>query len=369
MEAVGRLAGGIAHDFNNLLTVINGYSDVAAGMLRPGDPLREMNDQIRKAGDRAATLTRQLLAFSRKQVLVPSVIDLNVLLKEMERMLGRLIGEDIDLKFLAEPDLWKIKVDPGQMEQVVMNLVVNSRDAMPDGGTLIVETKNVKLDTLYSSSHPDLPTGEYVMLAVSDSGCGMDEGTKARIFEPFFTTKGERGTGLGLATVFGIVKRSGGGVNVYSEVRIGTTFKIYIPREKEPGRASSKVFGKPRHGTETILLVEDEDGVRTLARLVLQRFGYTVLDARNGGEALLLCGQQQGDIHLMITDVVMPKMSGRELVERFHAARPGTKVLYTSGYTAGAIEEKGVLEPGTEFLQKPFSFADLTQKVRSVLDS
>ena len=371
MEAVGRLAGGIAHDFNNLLTVINGYSGFAFEMLKAGDPLHEMIDQIRKAGDRAATLTRQLLAFSRKQVLVLSVLDLNSLLKDMQRMLERLIGEDIDLVFTTAPDLWKIKFDPGQIEQVVMNLLVNARDAMPGGGKIIVETKNARLDAGYCNSHPDLPSGDYVMLAVSDTGCGMDEATKARIFEPFFSTKGEKGTGLGLATVFGIVKQSGGGINVYSEVGIGTTFRIYFPREKEPGRTRSQIIssGRPRRGNETILLVEDEEAVRTLSRMVLKNLGYTVLEARGGGEALLSCQQHEGPIHLVITDVVMPKMSGRQVVEHIRRMRPDVKTLYMSGYTDDAIAHHQIAESGVPFLAKPFSPDALTAKVREVLDA
>jgi len=370
MDAVGRLAGGIAHDFNNLLTVINGYSEIATGILHAGDPLYEMIDQIRKAGERAASLTRQLLAFSRKQILVPTIVDLNSLLKEQGRMLGRLIGEHIDLKFRTDPDLWRIKVDPGQMEQVVLNLVVNSRDAMVDGGKLIVETKNVQLDAAVGRSHLEIGAGQYVMLAISDTGCGMDAATQALIFEPFFSTKGEKGTGLGLATVFGIVKQSGGGISVYSEVSIGTTIKIYLPRALEDAGAGNPISlsGKPQQGSETILFVEDEEGVRKLGSFVLKSLGYSVLSAGNGGEALMLGKQHEGEIHLLITDVVMPKMNGRQLAEQLLPLRPQVKVLYTSGYTDDVIAHHQIVDSGVPFLAKPFTANTLACKVREVLD-
>ncbi len=371
MEAVGRLAGGVAHDFNNLLTVITGYSELVLGQLRAADPLHGFVEQIRQAGDRAAGLTRQLLAFSRKQVLMPATLDLNFLMKEMEKMLHRLIGEDIDLLVNPHVPLWPIKADPGQVEQVLMNLVVNARDAMPQGGKLTIETGNVVLDASYVGRHPEVQPGEYVLLAVSDTGCGMDAATQARIFEPFFTTKGDKGTGLGLATVYGIVKQSGGSIDVYSELGVGTAFKIYLPHDREQ-RAESKSspgLKATTRGTETVLLAEDEPGVRSLAKFVLESNGYMVLEAKNGGEALLLCEQYEGPIHMLVTDVVMPQLSGPKLAERLLALRPKMKVLYLSGYTDDAIVHHGVLNSGTPFLQKPFTPASLALKVREVLDS
>ena len=372
MEAIGRLAGGIAHDFNNLLTVINGYSEILIGNFHAGDPLHEFVQQIRKAGERAASLTRQLLTFSRRQMIVPVVVDLGSLLFEMERMLSRLIGEDIELKIVTRPDLWKVKVDPGQMEQVIMNLVVNARDAMPQGGKLTIETANVNLDAHAAMPQPEVRPGAYVLLAVSDSGCGMDEATKSRIFEPFFTTKSpEKGTGLGLATVYGIVKQSDGRINVYSEPGIGTTFKIHLPRAFEEGSPSKSQLSAPvqYRGTETVLLVEDEDGVRTLTRLVLEKNGYKVIEARSGAEGLLLCQHHPGTIHIMVTDVVMPNMSGRTLAQHLAIVRPDMRVLYLSGYTDEAIVRHGVIDPDTPFLQKPFTTESLARKVREVLDA
>lgn len=371
MEAIGTLAGGVAHDFNNLLTVIVGYSEVYLGTLRPGDPLRMPLTEIKKAGDRATGLTRQLLAFSRKQVLQPAVLDLNTILADMAKMLNRLIGEDIALTILPSPDLWRVKADPGQMEQVMMNIVINARDAMPLGGKLLLETKNVVIDEGYLQTHTQLLAGQYVLLAITDTGTGMDAATKARIFEPFFTTKGPtKGTGLGLATVYGIVKQSGGQIEVYSEVGQGTTFKIYLPRDKSGEAANSvaRVFTPLRGGSETILLVEDEEGIRTLAKAVLQRYGYTVIEARNGGEAFMFCEAHAKPIALLLTDVVMPNMSGRQLSERLVAFQPDMKTLYMSGYTDDAIVQHGVLDPGTPFLQKPFSPEILARKVREILD-
>jgi len=371
MEAIGRLAGGVAHDFNNLLTVISGYSEILIDNFRPGDPLRGFTDQIRKAGERAAALTRQLLAFSRKQVLLASVLDLNSLLREMETMLSRLIGEDVEFTFIPDSALWRVKVDLSQMEQVVMNLVVNARDAMPRGGKLKIETANVELDATYASHQLETRPGQYIRLSISDTGCGMDEQVRARIFEPFFTTKGpDKGTGLGLATVYGIVKQSGGGIEVWSEPGAGTTFNIYLPRAGEE-LSKSKIFGSyvaPRRGVETILLVEDEDGVRALARVILEKHGYDVLEARNGGEAIFTCQRHAGPIHLMVTDVVMPNMGGRELAEHLASVRPDMKVLYLSGYTDEAVIEHGVIDGSMHFLQKPFTSNALARKVRSVLD-
>ncbi len=371
MEAVGKLAGGVAHDFNNLLTVIMGYSEIYLSSLRPEDPLRVPLAEIRKAGERATGLTRQLLAFSRKQVLQPVVLDLNGILAEMEKMLRRLIGEDIALNVLFGKDLWHVKADPGQMEQVLMNIVVNARDAMPLGGKLLLETNNIELDEDYTQAHTYAQPGDYVLLAISDTGHGMDAATKARIFEPFFTTKGPtKGTGLGLATVYGIVKQSGGCIEVYSEVGHGTTFKIYLPRDRS-GNATASVSRKTqavRGGSETILLVEDEEGIRTLAKTVLQRYGYTVIEAKNGGEALLFCENYTKPIALLVTDVVMPNLSGRQLAERLATRQPNMKVLYMSGYTDDAIVHHGILESGIPFLQKPFATDALARIVREVLD-
>ena len=370
MEAVGNLAGGIAHDFNNLLTVIMGYSDVVFDRLPAGDPLRSFVDEVRKSGARAASLTRQLLAFSRKQILVPEVLDLNVLLIEMEKMLTRLIGEDIDLNFVPAASLWKVKVDHGQMEQVIMNLIVNARDAMPQGGKLTIETANVELDETYINLHRYAQPGPYVAVCVSDTGCGMEEATRLRIFEPFFTTKGpEKGTGLGLSTVYGIVKQSNGYIEVYSELGKGSTFKVYLPRVGEalPKKKSLSVELAPRRGAETVLLVEDETGVRTLIRLLLEKEGYSVIEARNGCDALLLSQQHAGPIQLMVTDVVMPEMSGPQIAKQLTAFRPDMKVLFLSGYTDDAIVRHGILDDGVPFLQKPFTKGGLLRKVREVL--
>jgi two-component system cell cycle sensor histidine kinase/response regulator CckA len=373
MEAVGRLAGGIAHDFNNLLTVITGFSEILLYRhLDDGDPLRQPIEEIQKAGQRAASLTRQLMAFSRRQVLQLKVLNLNATVADMDKMLQRLISEDIDLVTVLDPELGPVKADPGQIEQVVVNLVVNARDAMPQGGQLTIETANVELDEAYAHQHVSVQSGPYVMLAVSDTGIGMDEEIQSHIFEPFFTTKEfGQGTGLGLSTVYGIVKQSGGYIWVYSESGQGTTFKIYLPRveeDVEPLKPSAAPTKLPQ-GSETILVVEDDQGVRTLAREVLEMDGYTVLEARHGGEALLICEQHGGPIHLMVTDVVMPQMSGRELAERLEPLHPEMKVLYMSGYTDRAIVRHCVLEPGMAFLQKPFRPGALARQVRQVLDA
>lgn len=374
MEAVGRLAGGVAHDFNNMLVIINGYSEILLRRhVAAHDPIRKYIEEIHQAGERAAGLTRQLLAFSRKQLLQPELLDINEIITELEKMLLRLIGEDIELITQLRPGLGQIKADPGQMEQIVMNLVINARDAMPNGGTLIIETANVELDETYTRQHVEVTPGSYVMLAVSDNGVGMDAATQAHIFEPFFTTKGVgQGTGLGLATVFGIVKQSGGAIWVYSELGQGTAFKIYLPRVDEPVSvpeiqpAPVELSGGP----ETILLVEDEASVRVLARRILEMNGYTVLDASNGNEALQLCAQETGPIHMLVTDVVMPGgLNGRELAERLQSLRPGLKTLYMSGYTDDAIVHHGVLGSEMHFMQKPFSPRALAQKVRQILDA
>jgi PAS domain S-box-containing protein len=372
MEAVGKLAGGVAHDFNNLLTAITGHSEMCLRHLTPDNSLHRHIDQIKKAGDRAAALTRQLLAFSRKQILQPAVIDLNHIVVELSKMLKRLIGEDIDLLMGLEADLGKIKADPNQLEQVLMNLCVNARDAMPKGGKLTIETSNVQLGEEFVSRHIAVSPGDYIMLAVSDTGCGMDELTQARIFEPFFTTKEVgKGTGLGLATVYGIVKQSGGSVWVYSEVGQGTAFKLYFPRVSERVQKVKPIAGDSEllTGEETVLLVEDEEVVREMAMEILQECGYRVLQAKNGDEALELAQQHRDEIHLMLTDVVMPRMSGRELTEQLTVLRPDIKVLYMSGYTDDAIVQHGVLEEGTAFIGKPFSMEALARKVRETLDA
>ncbi|HEU5260212.1 MAG TPA: response regulator [Gemmatimonadales bacterium] len=372
MEAVGRLAGGIAHDFNNLLTVITSYSDLLLEDLGRDDPKRDDVEQVRKAAEGAASLTRQLLAFSRQQVLEPRVVDLNVVVGGLRKMLQRVIGEDVEFATTLAPDLRAVRADVGQLEQVLMNLAVNARDAMPTGGKLTIETANVELDTDYTRKHHPAAAGHFVMLAVSDTGVGMDEATKARIFEPFFTTKGPgKGTGLGLATVYGIVKQSGGFVWVYSEPGHGTSFKIYLPRLDEPvdqGATSPAAAGVPR-GTETVLVVEDAAAVRAVTRQVLERQGYTILEAPNGAAALHLAATHHGPIHLLLTDVVMPALSGRPLAERLTQLRPETRVLYTSGYTDDSIVRHGILEPGIAYLQKPFTPASLARKVRDVLDT
>ena len=371
IEAIGSLAGGIAHDFNNLLAVILSYTGFALEDLHEGDPLRDDLQVVKKAGESAVALTRQLLAFSRKQVLQPEPLDLNQIMAGLDKMLRRILGEDIDLVQRFTPELGLTMADPGQIEQVIMNLVVNARDAMPEGGKLMIEFANVELDEEYAASHVAVKPGPYVRCTVSDTGCGMEEQTRARIFEPFFTTKEKgRGTGLGLSTVYGIVKQSGGNIWIYSEPDKGTTFKIYLPRMLETTAATPSAMAvvTPAVGTETVLVVEDEEDVRNVVRRILGLAGYTVLTAANGGEALLTCEQHQGEIHLVLTDVVMPKMGGRALVERLAQVRPKIKVLYMSGYTDNAIIHHGVLDPGTRFIGKPFSTVDLTRKVREVLD-
>jgi two-component system cell cycle sensor histidine kinase/response regulator CckA len=372
MEAVGRLAGGIAHDFNNLLTVITSYSDLLLEDLGPDDPKRDDVEQVRKAAEGAASLTRQLLAFSRQQVLEPRVVDLNVVVGGLRKMLQRVIGEDVEFATTLAPDLVAVRADVGQLEQVLMNLAVNARDAMPTGGKLTIETANIELDADYTRTHHQAAAGQFAMLAVNDTGVGMDEATKARIFEPFFTTKGPgKGTGLGLATVYGIVKQSAGFVWVYSEPGHGTSFKIYLPRVDEPldpGAALPAAAGG-RRGTETVLVVEDAAAVRAVTRQVLERQGYTILEAPNGEAALHVAATHSGPIHLLLTDVVMPALSGRQLAERLGQLRPDTRVLYTSGYTDDSIVRHGILESGIAYLQKPFTPDSLARKVREVLDS
>jgi PAS domain S-box-containing protein len=370
MEAVGRLAGGVAHDFNNLLTVITSYSDLLYEELAEGDPKRDDLTQIIKAATGAAALTRQLLAFSRQQVIQPRVLDVNAVVESTRKLLTRLIGEDVQLVATLAPDLGPVMNDPGQIEQVIMNLVVNARDAMPEGGALTIETANVDVDAEFVRGHPLAQPGRYVMLAVTDTGIGMDAETQMHVFEPFFTTKeAGKGTGLGLATVYGIVKQAGGFIWLYSELGRGSSFKVYLPRiEGGAGPADPSATTPLPRGTETVLVVEDAAAVRTVVRQMLERSGYTVLDAADGTLALEIAARHHGPIHLVVTDVVMPAMGGRQLSEHLSRLRPETKVLYTSGYTDDAIVRHGVLESGVPFLQKPFTPEALVRKVREVLD-
>ena len=372
IDAIGQLAGGVAHDFNNLLTVISGYAELSLRRLPAEDPVRRNLEEISKAGNRAAGLTRQLLAFSRRQMLQAKVLDLNSVVREMDKMLQRLIGEDVELVTILRSGVGQIKADPGQIEQVLLNLVVNARDALPKGGKITIETCNTVLDETYARKHVSVQPGSYVVLIVSDNGVGMDAKTQERVFDPFFTTKEiGKGTGLGLSTVYGIVKQSEGSVWVYSEVGRGTTFKIYLPRvdngaeDEKLASVASIVPG----GSETILLVEDEDLVRDLSIAILEEAGYKVISATDGDEGLRLCQQFEGRIDLMITDVVMPRMSGRELAEYLKVLRPETEVLYMSGYTDDAIVRHGILEDDMPFIQKPFLPDALALKVRELLEA
>jgi PAS domain S-box-containing protein len=372
MEAVGRLAGGVAHDFNNLLTVIKGYAQLSLLDLKENDPLWENIQEIQKATERATNLTRQLLAFSRRQILDPKVLDLNSLLKDTEKMLRRMIGEDIELVTRLSDGLGKVKIDPSQIEQVIFNLAVNARDAMPSGGKFTIETANVQSDEGYALTHLGLTPGHYVRLSVSDTGVGMSREVQEKAFDPFFTTKEKgKGTGLGLSTVHGIVTQSGGKIWVYTEPGHGTTFKIYFPTvegELDTLNVKQEAHSPPR-GSETVLLVEDEPSVRDLANRLLKQQGYRVLEAANGEEALRLAQDMTGErIHLLLTDVVLPHMSGKELADQLKTFRPDLKVLYTSGYTDYAVVHQGILNSGTHFLQKPFSHETLSQKVREALE-
>ena len=372
MEAIGTLAGGVAHDFNNLMTAVIGYSDLALQRAGRMDLLIKDIEQIRKAGQHATLLTNQLLAFSRKQVVRPQLLDINEIIFETEKILRRLIGEDIELVSAQATDLARVLVDPGLIEQIIMNLATNARDAMPQGGKITIETANVYLGEDYARQHLDVEPGHYVLLAVSDTGYGMDESTLSNIFEPFFTTKSKgKGTGLGLAVVYGIVKQSGGHIWVYSEPRRGTTFKVYLPVAGKQTELVAATIGPEmplKGGSETILLVEDDDTVRDLAGTILRSYGYTVLEANNGDEALKMYREHEGVVHILITDVVMPGMNGRKLVQEMKFLCPAMKVLYISGYTDNAIVHHGILEAGTIFLQKPFTPESLARKVREVIE-
>jgi two-component system, cell cycle sensor histidine kinase and response regulator CckA len=372
METIGRLSSGLAHDFNNLLTAILGQCDLLLRRLPDQEPTRKGIEEIRIAGERAAGLTRQLLAYSRRQVLKPQVIDLNSSVTSMVPMLRRLIGETIELNPTLQADLGHVEADPSQIEQIIMNLVVNARDSMPRGGRIIVETSNADLDETFAKRHVPTRPGSYVMLAVSDTGSGMDKATLTRIFEPFFTTKQlGKGTGLGLATVYGIVKQSDGYIWVYSEPGMGSTFKIYLPRvDAEVSREEARETPVPLpSGSETVLLVEDDRTVLMLASEMLRMNGYTVLQANDGREALDLVRRHGQPIHLLLTDVVMPEMSGRQLAQGVADIQPGIRVLYMSGYTDGVIAHHGVLDAGVAYLQKPFTADFLARKVREVLDT
>src|SRR5580698_9150347 len=373
MEAIGRLAGGIAHDFNNLLMVISGYSEFLLERVGPDPRLRGPAQEISNATQRATSLTRQLLAFSRKQMMAPKVLDLNEVVAENLKMLTRMIGEDIDLVMVPGPGLGAVRADPGQIDQVIMNLAVNGRDAMPQGGKLTIETANVALDESFARTHTPLAPGDYVMLAISDTGVGMDSETQTRIFEPFFTTKGAKGTGLGLSTVYGIVKQSGGFIFVDSQPQRGTSFRAYFPRVdgREEAAVAQDALGLPRagHGQETILLVEDETNLRRLARQYLETQGYKILEAEDGAAALQIVDGHRGTIDLLLTDVIMPGMNGRELATQIADLLPGMRVLYMSGYTENAIGHDGMLDAGINLLQKPFSLPALKDRVREVLDS
>jgi PAS domain S-box-containing protein len=371
MESVGRLAGGVAHDFNNQLTVILAYADMAMRKTDPALPLHRELEEIHQAARRSADLTSRLLAFARKQIISPQVLGLNETLAGMLTMLRRLIGEDVDLVWRPGADLWKVNIDPSQIDQLLANLVVNARDAIADTGTITLETENATLDESYCAGHVGFAPGEYVLLAVSDTGTGMSKEVLQNVFEPFFTTKDVgKGTGLGLATVYGIVKQNNGFINAYSELDHGTIFKIYLPRfqaetVEAPAQAAT---APPRRGTETVLIVEDEASILKLSERMLRELGYEVLAADSAAEALRLAEEHAGEIHLLMTDVVMPEMNGRDLADRLASIKPGLKYLFMSGYTANVIAHRGILDEGVSFLQKPFSMTTLAQKIREALE-
>ena len=370
MEAIGTLAGGIAHDFNNLLSIIMGHADLSLMRIKKDDPLCKDIEEIKKAGQRAASLTRQILAFSRKQIIQPKVLDLNDIIRTLEKMLGRLIGEDITFETTLDPALSPVEVDPGQMEQVVMNLAVNARDAMPQGGRFSIVSANVFVDEGDPQRQPEMTAGPYVLLTVTDTGVGMDKETETRIFDPFFTTKAVgRGTGLGLSTVYGIVKQNGGHIHVESQLGEGSAFRIYLPAQKEGARGVKEAKAQPERltGSETVLVVEDDEPLRRLASTILRRHGYTVLEAQDGDSALMVSKGYEGPIHLILTDVVMPGMNVREMAEKIRSMRPEVKILYTSGYTDDTIVQYGILEPGIALLEKPITPDALLRKVREVL--
>jgi two-component system cell cycle sensor histidine kinase/response regulator CckA len=373
METVGQLAGGVAHDFNNMLQVIISYVEMALEKVEVGQPLHKYLLEVRKAAQRSAELTGQLLAFARKQAVSPKVVNLNEAVASTRKMIQRLIGEEIDLAWMPGHDVWKVKIDPAQLDQVLANLAVNARDAIRGVGRLTVETKNVTLDEGYCAAHLGSVPGEYVLLAVSDNGCGMDRETLSHLFEPFFTTKVQgKGTGLGLATIYGIVKQNDGFIEVSSEPGQGSTFRVYLPRVEGTEAAGPQQVeaeaAAPRGGTETVLVAEDEAAILELARESLEQLGYTVLTAKLPEEAMRKAGEHARAIELLITDVVMPQMNGRQLCDRLRAVRPGLKCLYMSGYTADVIAHRGLLEEGVSFIAKPFSLATLAVKVREVLD-
>ncbi|MBA3027606.1 MAG: PAS domain S-box protein [Desulfobacteraceae bacterium] len=372
MESVGRLAGGVAHDFNNMLSVILGHTEMAMGLMGKENPVFVNLTEILKACRRSADLTQQLLAFARKQTIAPKVMDLNTWVSGTLKMLQRLIGEDKELVWIPGHGLWPVKMDPAQMDQILANLAVNAHDAISGVGRVIVETRNIVLDDLYSSDHVGFIPGDYVVLTVSDNGCGMDKNTLGLIFEPFFTTKElGQGTGLGLATVYGIVKQNNGFVNVYSEPSVGTTFRVYFPRDKSgdiQNDSTKEPDDRPKGGKETILMVEDEPSILTTAQSLLERLGYTVLPAATPKEAIRLAKEFVGSIDLILTDVVMPEMNGKELSEKLLQYCPGLKCLFMSGYTADVIAHRGVLEGGINFIQKPFSGRELDEKIREILE-